>query len=90
MLTAAAIIATAKDEFPGWLSMRLYTTRNAHPADANGKPRLIKTGLRSVETLLQSWHLYSTVIIGCSLKKIVRDVAANVAVTARAAEPRQA
>jgi hypothetical protein len=59
--------------------MRSYTTRNAHAADANGKPRLIKIGLRSVETLLQCWHLYSTVIIGCTLKKIVRDVEANVA-----------
>jgi hypothetical protein len=56
-----------------------YTTRNAHAADANGKPRLIKIGLGSVETLLQCWHLYSTVIIGCTLKKIVRDVEANVA-----------
>jgi hypothetical protein len=53
--------------------------KKANAATANGKPRFISAGLRSVEILSQCWHLYSTVILGHLLEKTVRDVGANVA-----------
>jgi hypothetical protein len=53
--------------------------KKANAATANGKPRFISAGLRSVEILSQCWHLYSTVNLGHLLEKTVRDVGANVA-----------
>jgi hypothetical protein len=71
----APIAEIVESEYQEAFKRTLYAIRNAQAATANGKPTFIKLGLRSVESLPQHLHLYSTVTLGCSLDRIVRDVA---------------
>src|SRR6266404_6350256 len=65
--TIAPIAEIAESEYQEVAFKRmLYAIRNAHAATASGKPTFIKLGLRSVGSLPQDSHLYSTVTLGCS------------------------
>jgi hypothetical protein len=79
ILRTAAISAIAESIPRLAFTRMLYAMKKANAATANGKPRFIRAGLRSVEMLSQCWHLYSTVILGHPLEKIVRELGANVA-----------